>query len=467
MSAKKKTSRKVISITRFIRESKTAFLFWAAGFLILAGGIGGYAVIEGYSFIDGLYMTIITISTVGFREVRELSQGGRLFTILMILVGIVYIGMLTRTLVELFAERLLNRTHVDSKMRRRIENLSDHYIICGYGRVGQAAARQFLKKEVPFVLIDASADKVEAARSQDIPSIQHDATDEDALKRVGISRCKGLLAVLPSDPDNLFLVLTARELSPIIHIIARSESTASEKKMIRAGADSVILPQESAGVILANDMLSATAPNRREATKSVIRPSWIAIRPGSSMVGQSIESIENDMEREIIGLRRGNIDTLNPSKEVTLQRGDRLLVLDDSTEDPEGTVLADRQAAKVLIADDNPVVLKLFTRLFARSGFVPITAEDGRTVLQIAEDERPDAIVADCKLPGMSGPELCKNLRKHKATEKARIIMFSADASPSDRKQALEAGADAFVHKGNNALSLIDETKKLLEEPPN
>lgn len=232
-------------------------------FVLIVAGTGGYVFLEGYSVADGLYMTIITITTVGFGEVEPLSSLGRLFTSVLILFGFASLAFVAHSFMDALLNKLLSLKSEKQKMKKQIANLKSHYIICGFGRVGAAALSRFVKADVDFVIIETNPDNVQLLYEKNYPCIGGDATDEEVLEMAGIKQAKGLLAILPSDPDNLFISLTSREMNPTLNIIARAQNVASEKKLRQAGADNVISPYTSAGRQIANDMLVAAGSVQR------------------------------------------------------------------------------------------------------------------------------------------------------------------------------------------------------------
>ena len=196
----------------------------------LAAGTVGYTFIDGYSPLDAFYMTVITITTVGYGEIQQLSPAGRIFTIFLILSGVGSIAFAAGAFTELVIERSANPNRWKKAMDAKIEKLTGHTIICGHGRVGAAAAEHFKKNNARFVVIENSPEGLEELQELGYHFIQGDGTREEILLKAGIKKASSLLAVLNSDPDNLFAVLTARELNPVLQIIARTEHASSGVK---------------------------------------------------------------------------------------------------------------------------------------------------------------------------------------------------------------------------------------------
>jgi voltage-gated potassium channel len=222
-------------------------LIAAAFAVVMIGGTLGFIAIEGYPAFDAFYMTLITVTSIGYAEIRPLSQAGRMFNSVLILFGVTTIllavGVMTQTAIELE----LNQYFGKRRAKNMIDKLQDHIIVCGYGRVGRGAADELLQARIPFVVVDRSEDRVERAMHNGILAVVADASRDETLRDVGIMRAKGLIATLASDADNLFLILTAKTLNPALQLSARVSEESSESKMRRAGADYVFAPYNSTG----------------------------------------------------------------------------------------------------------------------------------------------------------------------------------------------------------------------------
>lgn len=223
--------------------------------VLVFGGTVGYMIVEGMSFIDGLYMTVITISTVGFREVRDLSTQGRLFTIILIISGL-FIAAFAVTVVSTFViegefKFLLRRR----MMEQSISKLKDHYIVCGAGDTGFYIVDQFVRRKVSYVVIEKDPDKVEQVIEHGGLAIEGDATIEEDLLKANIKEARGLLCCLSNDADNVFTVLTARELNPDLFIVSRAIDDKADVKLLKAGADKTVSPNEIGGVRMASMIL--------------------------------------------------------------------------------------------------------------------------------------------------------------------------------------------------------------------
>lgn len=207
---------------------------------LLTVGTLGYMLIEGWPPLESLYMTVTTITTVGFGEVRPLSAAGRAFTMLLILSGVGTVAYVLGSVVEYVVASELANGFADRRRRRMLATLTDHFIVCGFGRVGQQIAQEFDGLSLPFVVIDNDEAALAASHGAGYHTVRGDATSDDTLVAAGIERARGLLTALGSDVSNLYVVLSARSLRPDILIVARADQDESERKMLRAGANRVL-----------------------------------------------------------------------------------------------------------------------------------------------------------------------------------------------------------------------------------
>ena len=217
----------------------------------LAIGTVGFMLLEGWNLSDALYMTVISVTTAGFREVRALDDGGRLWTMLVIGFGVVLIfgsvGLVTEYLViEATSGRRIGR-----RMKRQVDDLKEHYVLCGYGRVGSTVAHELVHDGERFVVIDANQESLKHARDDGYLVVEGDATDDATLRAGGITRAKGLFATIDSDAQNVYVILSARALNPGLFVVGRASTPAAEEKLARAGADRVVSPYTMAGRRLA------------------------------------------------------------------------------------------------------------------------------------------------------------------------------------------------------------------------
>jgi voltage-gated potassium channel len=216
------------------------------GLIIIIGGIG-YWIIEGWSWLDAFYMAIITVTTVGFSEIHPLSPVGRVFTTVLIVLGVASITYAFSALTNYVIAGELGGVLERRRMARRINSLRDHYIVCGFGRVGHQVCIELMREGQPLVVVDADLPSVEQVSSQRYPVVIGDAGDDQVLQEAGVERARGLVAAVDSDAANLLVVLSARALNPDLYIVARANLEDTEAKLLRAGADRVISPYSLGG----------------------------------------------------------------------------------------------------------------------------------------------------------------------------------------------------------------------------
>jgi voltage-gated potassium channel len=232
-----------------LRRIQSALL--ALGIITVAGVLG-YMVFEGWSFTDALYMTVITLTTVGYREVRPLDTTGQLWTMILLITGVGTLFYAAISSVELVVEGTIRGYFGRRRMKAAISKLSGHYILCGYGRVGRQVAREFAADGVPFVIIEQDPATVEECVEEGYLVLLGEASDDDVLEETGIHRASGLVAAVDSDADNVFVVLSARKLNPKLNIVARASSDESAAKLEIAGADRTLSPYAVGGRRLAS-----------------------------------------------------------------------------------------------------------------------------------------------------------------------------------------------------------------------
>ncbi|PLX42495.1 MAG: potassium channel protein [Deltaproteobacteria bacterium] len=307
-------------------------IFFALLMMIVVGAVA-FHLLEGYSAIDSVYMAVITLSTVGYGEPAPMSQAGRLFSIVYIIGGVTmatyFLGSLSRLLIEGQIQWAMGRRRTMSKINR----MKDHYIICGYGRIGSLVAGEFAAKPIPFVIIERDEDIVKRI-PDDIPVIYGDATEEEILKDAGIERAKGLVTVLRTDADNLFVTLSARELNPSLFIISRYEEERSESKLRRAGADKVVSPYIIGGTRMASAALRPAVIDFIElATQSEnlgLQIEEAVVPPGSPIAGVSVvdSNIRSRLDIIIVAVKKksGHMN-FNPGASTIIEEGDRLIAI--------------------------------------------------------------------------------------------------------------------------------------------
>lgn len=305
------------------RNLKAALLLML--FLILVGTLG-YQVIERVSPLDGLYMTVITLTTVGYSYIRDdPSPTGQVFTIGLLFFGVGIAAWAARTILEFAVSQVARDALRRRKMRGAIEKMSNHYIVCGYGRMGREVSAEFRNKRVPHVVVESQPEQVYELVECDIPHIVGDAADEDVLRDAGIERARGLIAVAGTDAQNTFIALTARGMRPDILIVARADAPESEQKLCRAGADRAISPYVIGGRRLA---AAATQPTVVDFLDVVMHGDNVqlamdelAVEEGSILAGRTLEKsgIRDQSGAVIIAIKdaEGELHT-NPARDAVL-----------------------------------------------------------------------------------------------------------------------------------------------------
>ncbi|MDB5284890.1 MAG: hypothetical protein JWO06_3965 [Bacteroidota bacterium] len=296
---------------------------------IVMVGTTGYMVIEHYTLLEAVYMTVITLSTVGYAEVRPLSDGGRIFTIFLILANLGTFAYLISLLTRFFLDGEFIKTYKTYKMKDAISKLEGHVIICGFGRNGREAARIFNRGKRDFVVVEK-----EPFRKNDVSFpvnfyIEDDATRDEALLEAGIKNASALLATLPDDASNLFLVLSARELNPHIRIISRASNDSSLKKIQIAGATNVIMPDKIGGAHMANLVVS---PDIKEFVDlmSTQNTEHFDITEVTSNKTATLEELDtwNKTGATVLGIKTANGEyQLNPIGKTVIRPGHRLIVM--------------------------------------------------------------------------------------------------------------------------------------------
>lgn len=303
-------------------------------FLIVVGSTFGYMLIEGWNAWDAFYMTIITITTVGYREVHELSMAGQAFTVLVLIFG-VGAALYTFTLMAAgVVEGALPKRFQRRRAARMLATIKDHFIICGYGRIGSLVASHFRRQHIPYVIVERSQERQQAALDDGELAVEGDASSEDILKHVGIERARGLIAAVSTDAENVYAILSARVLRPDLFIIGRAEGEEAALKLKRAGADRVVSPYQIGAVQMAQTALRPAVVDFFELATSAenveLAMEEVMIAPGSKLVDQSLlqANLRQQFGIIVVGIQRqdGHME-FNPEPETTIRSGDRLVVL--------------------------------------------------------------------------------------------------------------------------------------------
>jgi len=303
--------------------------------VILFGTIG-YMAVERWGFFDSLYMTIITLTTVGYMEVHTLSNIGRGFTIILILTGVGTMLYVLSVGARILLEGELRELFGRRKLSKKIEKLENHYIICGYGRMGKIICREMMQHGALFIITEKNPD-VFASINKDILSIQGDSTQDAVLIEAGIERAKGLISVLSTDADNLYVVLSARGLNPKLRIVARASDEGVEKKLFRAGADNVVSPYFIGGLRIAHTILKPAVVDFIEfATKSgniELQMEEIVVKESSPITDKALDEcgIRKELGIIIVAIKReSGAMEFNPTSTSIIRKGDTLVAMGET-----------------------------------------------------------------------------------------------------------------------------------------
>jgi voltage-gated potassium channel len=310
-----------------------------AGAIALGGvfliGTLWYRFVEGWSWEDAAYMTVITLATVGYGETHPLGSRGRLFTIALILLGVINIGYIVNRFTEAIIEGYFQEGIRLSQQRRLMESLSGHYIICGYSRTGRQIAKEFQAENVPFVVIDSDLESVQKAQAEGYVVYQGDATLDDTLLHVGIERAICIVAALPSDAENLYTVLSAKTLNPSIRAIARAGTEEALQKLQRGGADAVISPyitggKRMAAAALRPQVLDFVDGILSGADRQLYMEEFLLDPVLSPLVGQTLQKakLRSQTGALVLAIRRSDGNLIGgPTGDTILMPGDTLICM--------------------------------------------------------------------------------------------------------------------------------------------
>ena len=300
-------------------------------------GSFGYMLIEDWGFLDSAYMTIITLSTVGYKEVHAMSEAGRLFTVGLVVTGVGFTLYIAGAMVQLMVEGRIRNMLGRRRLTRKIKRLKNHYIVCGYGRIGRVLCRDLLDTSLDIVVIEQNEDLIGVMEKDGVPYISGDATDETVLTQAGITRAKGLVAVLATDADNVFLVLTARQLSDDLFIVARASDQRAKGKLRAAGADRVESPYDIGAASMAQRLLRPTVTTFLDLALARqhqdIQMEELVVSPHSKLVNLMLKDsgIRQQFNLILVAFRKPNGSMLfNPSFESVITGGDTVIAVGEA-----------------------------------------------------------------------------------------------------------------------------------------
>ena len=301
--------------------------------VVMTIGTAGYHYIERWTWFDGFYMVVTTLTTIGYQEVHPLSHAGRVFNVFVILGGVslllLGVGALSQALLEFELQSFFGRR----RMEREIGRLEGHFIICGMGRVGRSVARELARKPVPFVFIDNSETKTQRFAAENWLVVHGDATLEQTLRQARIEHARGLIAATTTDATNLYIVLTARGLNPRLKIIARASEDAAEKHLVTAGADSVVSPYSFAGQRIAQSFLRPNVVSFLDTATTHLGMDLeigeIHINSSSIFAGKTLESSRIRQEHGVIvlAIKRREDMRFSPAPDESIEPEDCLIAM--------------------------------------------------------------------------------------------------------------------------------------------
>lgn len=335
-----------MTLTTYIKQGFSQFrkilIILIMIFISIIFGTAGYMIIEGYSLIDAYYMTMITVTTVGFLEVHPLSDAGRIFTTILLVtnIGLFFYG--ATTIVGLVVEGEFRNLYKNYNVKKKIEELKNHVIVCGYGRNGRQVCLELKDDKHPYLIIESRENIVEELKEQsDILFIEGDATEEAILIEAGIKNAKAIITTLPEDPDNVYVALSARELNPEITIISRASNESSVNKLKRAGANNVIMPEKIGGahmaaLVMKPDIMEFIAELTGQGSDISLTFEELSLKDLSSeFIGRTIRDLDirNKTGANIIGLRMPDGEfVINPLPETELNQNTKLIALGNSNQ---------------------------------------------------------------------------------------------------------------------------------------
>ncbi len=297
-------------------------------------GTLGYHYIEGWSFVESLYTTVITLATVGYGDFHPQQMMGRIFTIVLIIFGVgamaYTIGMATEVMVEGQMKKAMGR----GKLKKKIEKLAGHYIVCGYGRIGQIICKEFAAENIDFVVIDDDPETIQKIEEESFIYYHGGATEDKTLLETGIKKAKGIVCALPSDAQNLYVILTAKEFNPDIYILSRAEDETSERRLIRAGANRAISPYTVGGMRMAMAALRPAIVDFIEITTRrqslELRMEELFVYDGSPILDKSLEEskIRKRYGLIIVAIKKASGQMIfNPDASYVIEKGDILITM--------------------------------------------------------------------------------------------------------------------------------------------
>lgn len=439
---------------------------------ILMMGTLGYWWIEGdHNFWEAFRRTVATITPMSITDLQQLSHGGQVFSVVLVFCGVgsalLFATQFARILVasELQGVGIFTRR----QMEKRIKGMRNHYIVCGFDEIGQSICIELAGEGLPFVVVTANEDYATQAVKLDYAVVRGNPTTDAALKEAGVERAAGVIAAMTTDADNLFIALSARELNPQILVISRGEEAGVDHRMLRAGADIVVSPMKLGGQQIARLILQQSG-KFTEKTEDNSLPSAVLgfslriYRPKENAAGTVADAITETGALAAVAIQHHEgHTTTHPPVETPLVDNDVLVLLTKSEGGGEERLTSEQTVHTILLADDHRALRMLFTRKIQSAGHEVIEAATGEEALRLAQQHRPDLIILDILMPGMSGYEVCKALRGS-GFEQTPIILYSGEDDEEFPLEGQAAGADRCLRKSSKSSELLNEIESLLAE---
>ncbi len=322
------------SLPRPLKRARARILHAAVALAaVIALGTIGFSLLEGFSLLDSLYLTVTTVTTVGYGDLHPNSAAGRGFATVFMLVSFGTVGFLLSTAVQSLVQSEIVAAFGERRRHREMSKLHDHYIVCGAGRVGARIIRDVQRAGETLIVIETDGDKTEQLTERGVPVLIRDATLEESLREAGVERARGLAACLPDDADNVYVVLTARGLNEHLHIVARAVEEQAEPKLIRAGANRVIAPTIIGSQRMTQALLKPAVDDFMDSITAEnldLHFEEVEIAPASTYAGRRLRftNIRSELDVVIVAVRRrGGEMIFNPSGDALIEKGDLLIAI--------------------------------------------------------------------------------------------------------------------------------------------